>query len=405
MTEKEVFSSENVIPNVATEGKKSANVPNLRFPEFKIKWDNSTIGRNFEILMCKRIFSNQTTPIGDVPFYKIGTIGAEADAFIKQELYEEYKNKYNFPCVGEVLVSCSGTIGKCFRYNGKPAYYQDSNIVWLSNKHQLIDNDFIYWIICRTNWNFLSSTTITRLYGDDLRNVKFSYPSIEEQRKITTFLALIDERIDTQSKIIEDIKLQKKSIIDRLFCDIGLFPNGREVKLREILQEGSKIPVDTTQYKKITIKLHLGGLEYTEQGRSMKDTRPFYVRHKGELIIGKQNYFNGSIALIEDEFDGCICSNAIMSFAIAPSVNSIFLFHAISNADFLKMRAYYANGTGQKELSEKDFLNFCIKLPTLEEQIKVAKILLGLEKKIEIEKDILTAYKRQKAYLLREMFI
>lgn len=79
--------------------------------------------------MCKRIMKHQTSDIGEVPFFKIGTFGKEADAFISYELYDEYKNKYSFPRKGEILISASGTIGRTVIYDGQDAYFQDSNII------------------------------------------------------------------------------------------------------------------------------------------------------------------------------------------------------------------------------------------------------------------------------------
>ena len=69
------------------------NVPNLRFPGFEGDWESRKIGEDCSVLMCKRIFAHQTSEQGDVPFYKIGTIGAEPDAYISRELFEDYKAK------------------------------------------------------------------------------------------------------------------------------------------------------------------------------------------------------------------------------------------------------------------------------------------------------------------------
>ena len=66
--------------------------------------------------MCKRIFKEQTSPVGDIPFYKIGTFGAEPDAFISRELFEEYKEKFQYPKIGDMLISASGTIGRTVEY-------------------------------------------------------------------------------------------------------------------------------------------------------------------------------------------------------------------------------------------------------------------------------------------------
>ena len=84
--------------------------------------------------MNRRIFKEQTSEIGDVPFFKIGTFGGQPDAFISRELYKEYKEKYPYPEIGDILISASGSIGRTVVYQGKDEYFQDSNIVWLKSR-------------------------------------------------------------------------------------------------------------------------------------------------------------------------------------------------------------------------------------------------------------------------------
>ena len=116
------------------------------------------------------------------------------------------------------MITCAGTVGKCVIYDGKDAYYQDSNIVWIDNPSQCISNSFLYHLLAIVDWRKLNSTTIIRIYNDDLRNLKLSYPQIEEQQKISRLLSLLDERIATQNKIIEDLKKLKSAIVEKVFC-------------------------------------------------------------------------------------------------------------------------------------------------------------------------------------------
>ena len=233
-------------------------------------------------------------------------------------------------------------------------------------------------------------------------NTKHAVPTIENQIKIAGFLDLIEERIQTQIKIIDDLLTVKNGISNKLFKLQQIELSNHY--LFEYLIEGDKTAVDTSCYKKITVKLNNQGLAFSELNREMADTRPFYVRHKGELIIGKQNYFNGSIAIVTEQFDNCICSNAIMSFKIK-GIYSDFLYYQISNNNYLNSQSYKANGTGQKELSEKEFLKFKIWCPQLEVQQKIVNCFKSLDLKIENEKAILNSYFQEKSYLLNNMFI
>jgi len=105
------------------------NIPKLRFPEFNGEWKEKSLGQVGDVKMCRRIFNEETLPTGEIPFYKIGSFGKQADAFISKELYSEYRRKFSFPKKGDVLLSASGTIGRRVIYNGEPAYFQDSNML------------------------------------------------------------------------------------------------------------------------------------------------------------------------------------------------------------------------------------------------------------------------------------
>ena len=200
-----------------TEGE---TTPRWRFPEFRNagEWVKANLGTLIAVAMCKRVFSEETSPEGDIPFYKIGTLGQEADAFISYALFQNYKNKYKYPRKGEILLTCSGTIGKMIRYSGEDAYYQDSNIVWLENDQNIIINDFLFFFLSKFNWSKLNVTTITRIYGDDLRKILLIFPkNHNEQQKIADCLTALDERIEAQEEKITALKEHKKGLMQQLF--------------------------------------------------------------------------------------------------------------------------------------------------------------------------------------------
>ena len=104
-----------------------------------------TLGDIGNVCMCKRIMKAETSSEGDVPFFKIGTFGKEPDAYISREKFDEYRQKYSFPKKGDVLISAAGTIGRAVIYDGEPAYYQDSNIVWLDNDENKVLNKYLFY--------------------------------------------------------------------------------------------------------------------------------------------------------------------------------------------------------------------------------------------------------------------
>ena len=140
------------------------------------------------VRMCKRILKNQTASSGDIPFYKIGTFGKKPDAYISNELFQEYKQKYSYPKKGDILISASGTIGRTVIFDGENSYFQDSNIVWIDNDETLVLNKYLYHFYKIAKWGIAEGGTIQRLYNDNLKKVKVSIPPLKEQQRIVSIL-------------------------------------------------------------------------------------------------------------------------------------------------------------------------------------------------------------------------
>lgn len=144
--------------------------------------------------MCRRIFKEQTSETGDIPFYKIGTFGADPDAFISRELFEEYKSKYPYPQKGDILISASGSIGRAVEFAGNNEYFQDSNIVWLNHDERL-SNPFLKCFYSVVKWAGIEGSTIKRLYNDNILNTVICLPSVPEQKRIGLFFENLDNLI------------------------------------------------------------------------------------------------------------------------------------------------------------------------------------------------------------------
>ena len=151
-----------------------------------------SLGDIGSICMCKRILKSQTNTVSGVPFYKIGTFGKEADAYISQETFDEYQSKYNFPKKGDVLISAAGTIGRTVVYDGEPAYFQDSNIVWIDNDESIVLNSYLRYCYELKPWKASEGGTIPRLYNDNIAKAVITVPSIEEQKRVVSILDRFD---------------------------------------------------------------------------------------------------------------------------------------------------------------------------------------------------------------------
>lgn len=359
--------------------------------------------------MCKRILASQTNTEEGIPFYKIGTIGNAPDAYISKELFDDYKTKYNYPHKGEVMITCAGTVGKCVIYDGKDAYYQDSNIVWIDNPSQHINNGFLYHLLANVNWRKLNSTTIIRIYNDDLRNLKLSYPQIEEQKKISRLLSLLDERIATQNKIIEDLKKLKSAIIDyainSLNTDFAKFGSlyemagegGTPTTSNASFYDNGKIPfikIDDLKQKYLTENKDF----ITELGLQ-KSSAWLVPTHS---ILFSNGATIGEISITTYP----VCTKqGILGIVPKQNIDVEFLYYFMSSSYFKKAVSRIVTEGTMKTAYLKDINNILCPIPTKEKQQKIAKMPSALNSKIDFEQSILKLFCSQKQYLLRQMFI
>lgn len=186
-------------------------------------WEEKTLGDIGKPSMCKRILKHQTSPSGEIPFYKIGTFGKKPNAFISKELYNEFRTKYSFPKKGDILISASGTIGRRVRYDGEPAFFQDSNIVWIDNDEKQVLNDYLFVFYEFCDWQPSKGATIARLYNSNLTSIKIVFPkSLSEQKALVNKIDIFSEQTKkleaNYKQKIADLDELKKSLLTKAFA-------------------------------------------------------------------------------------------------------------------------------------------------------------------------------------------
>lgn len=168
----------------------------LSFSAGDAQW--MTLGDVGGVAMCKRVFKSETSPTGEIPFYKIGTFGGFPDAYISRDLYESYRARYSFPKEGDVLLSAAGTIGRAIPYDGRPAYFQDSNIVWIDNDESIVKNSYLRYWYSVIDW-ITDGGTIRRLYNENIRRARIAVPPLDEQERIVAILDKFDTLVNDLS--------------------------------------------------------------------------------------------------------------------------------------------------------------------------------------------------------------
>ena len=397
------------------------NAPKLRFKEFNDEYNITKLNKIIDVIDGDR--GNNYPKKNDFYenefclFLNAGNVTKNGCSFKSNQFITKEKDKKlrnGKLLINDIVLTTRGTVGNVAWFNQKTLYKNiriNSGMVInrIKNSSFLLPEYLYSYMsspIFKSQVNKMNyGSAQPQLTVSGINNFNIQYPSINEQKKISTIMLLLDKKIELQSKKIEGLKLFK------LYSENKLLNSNdsiywKKIKLNDILIEGNKDPVkNTNNFKKITIKLNLNGLEFNESKRETSDRRPFYIREENEIIIGKQNYFNGSIAIVTKKFSGCICSNAIMSFKVKEEYNLKYIYLYLSQKRYMKEREFLANGTGQKELSEKEFLKFTIKVPEDSVVKKITNIIEKINKKINFENNKLNKLIELKKGLMQNMFV
>ncbi|GAA7990121.1 hypothetical protein BTM329_02030 [Helicobacter pylori] len=313
---------------------------------------------------------HQTTRYGEIPFYKIGTFGNTADAFISKKLFLEYRTKYSFPKKGDILISASGTIGRAVIYDGKPAYFQDSNIVWIDNDETLVKNDFLFYAYSNVKWN-TEYTTILRLYNDNFRNTLIPLPPLNEQIAIANILSGLDRYLCALDALIFKKEGVKKSLSFELLS--------QRKRLKGFNQAWQRVRLgDIANY----LTSNLSVEQITQQGKIKVYDVNNFIGYTDTTFISDKPY----ISIVKDGSVGRVRilppKTNILSTMGALIANhrttTEFLFYLLSNFDFKN----FISGSIIPHIYFKDYKEKTIFLPPLNEQSTIANILSTLDNEI-----------------------
>ena len=352
--------------------------------------------------MCKRIFKEQTSTDGDIPFYKIGTFGAEPDAFISRELFEEYRGKFQYPNIGDMLISASGTIGRTVEYKGEEAYFQDSNIVWFKHDDR-VDNSFLKCIYEIVKWSGIEGSTIKRLYNDNFLKTEFSMPKVAEQQQIGMYFQSLDHLITLhQCKCHLLLKL--------------LHNDWEQRKLGKLVDRVTRKNQDLVSELPLTISAQYGLIdqnEFFDKRVASKDVSGYYLIENGEFAYNKSTSTDAPWGAVKrlDRYENGVLSTLYIVFGIKENnpVDSDFLVSYYSTNLWHKgiheIAAEGARNHGLLNIAPADFFETELTMPQdIEEQKKIGKYFEELERLITLHQRKCEETKKLKKYMLQKMF-
>ena len=390
-----------------------ADIPKIRFKGFTEPWEQRKLGEIGSVSMCRRIFKEQTSETGDIPFYKIGTFGADPDAFISRELFEEYKSKYPYPQKGDILISASGSIGRTVEFAGNNEYFQDSNIVWLNHDERL-SNPFLKCFYSVVKWAGIEGSTIKRLYNDNILNTVICMPSVPEQKRIGLFFENLDNLITLHQRKCDDTKELKKYMLQKMFPKNGeKFPEIRfkgfteaweQRKLGEVAKyRNGKAHENSISEDGEYIVVNSKFVSTDGKVRKFSDEQiePLY---KGEIAFVLSDVPNGrAIArtFLIDKNEKYTLNQRIAGITPKETTDSYFL-HILMNRNkyFLK----FDDGNKQTNLSINDVMQFNEMYPSYNEQSKIGAFFSNLDHLITLHQRKCDTLKELKKYMLQNMF-
>ena len=388
-------------------------------------WEKMTLGDVGSVAMCKRVFKEQTSSAGDVPFFKIGTFGSKPDAYISRELFEALKKNYPYPKNGTVLLSASGTVGRQVVYQGEDAYYQDSNIVWLEHDDSVTDG-FLEQFYSVVQWQGLEGSTIRRLYNKTILSTTFYRPSLPEQRKIADLLSTVDDVIAVQQTEVDAWEQRKKGVIQKLFSqevrfkaddgsefpdweektlgNEGTFYGGLSGKAKSDFQTGETCFITYMNvYKNPFARQDMMGC--VDVGIGEKQNKVQY----GDLLFTQssetvEEVGLSSVYLHDDEpYLNSFCMG--YRFSDLKNVCPEFMGYCMRSDAIRKSIMLLGQGISRINLSAKRLGTVSYRIPSLSEQRKIANCLSSLDDVIVKAKAELAKWQELKKGLLQQMFI
>ena len=411
---------------------KKLNVPNLRFPEFQGEWEESSIGEMFDLYSGNTPSRlNKEHFRGTINWISSGELKEHYIYSSKEQISEEAAKSLKQLPVGTFVIAIYGLEAEGVRGTGsiiqEPSTISQACMSFIPKG--VIENEFLYsWYKKHGNVigiRYAQGTKQQNLSYDILEKFRIAYPNSKEQEKLNNFISLLDERIATQNKIIEDLKKLKCAIIEEVYCS----PKQRKPKKR--FGEYSS-PLSTYKMKDfcvritdknkdnkcslvLTIAAQDGLVDqetFFNKSVASENLTGYYILHNGDFAYNRSyssGYSWGAVKRL-DKYEEGVLSTLYICFRVNESiVNSDYLSYYFESTKWHKgvsdISGEGARNHGLLNISISDYFNTEHRFPPMDEQKCIASILNAITVKEQNAIELGQLYSKQKQYLLRQMFI
>lgn len=380
------------------------NVPNLRFPEFQGEWSVTTLQKD-----C--IVNPTNEKIADKFVY------VDLESVKQGQLYKyQILTKDNAPSRAQRVLHTDDILFQCVRpyqMNNYMVKGTMSDIQWVAStgyaqiRTQTDYPAFLYYVLNTSKYNKAvmvrcTGSSYPAINSEDLSKIPFYKCGIAEQKKIADFLFLLDERIATQNKIIEDLKKLKSAIIEKVYSEI----QGKEYsygQLFDVVNERNK----QMEYSNILSASQEKGMVNRDDINldiqfERSNINTYKIVRKGDYVIHLRS-FQGGFAF-SDKLGVCSPAYTILR------PNSILEYGYLSNyftsQRFIKSLVLVTYGIRDgRSINVEEWLRMKITIPPKEHQQYIVKVIGTFERKIEDEEAYAAQLSIQKQYLLSQMFV
>ena len=388
---------------------KKLNVPNLRFPEFEEEWEESSIGEMFDLYSGNTPSRlNKEHFKGTVNWISSGELKEHYLSSSKEQISEEAAKNLKLLPVGTFVIAIYGLEAEGVRGTGsitqEPSTISQACMSFIPKG--VIENEFLYsWYKKHGNVigiRYAQGTKQQNLSYDILEKFRIAYPNTKEQEKLNKFISLLDKRIATQNKIIEDLKMLKCAIIEKVYSEI----QGKEYsygQLFDVVNERNK----QMEYSNILSASQEKGMVNRDDLNldiqfERSNINTYKIVRKGDYVIHLRS-FQGGFAF-SDKLG--VCSPAYTILRPNSLLEYGYLSNYFTSLRFIKSLVLVTYGIRDgRSINVDEWLRMKITIPPKEHQQYIVKVIGTFERKIEDEEAYAAQLSIQKQYLLRQMFI
>ena len=390
------------------------NVPHLRFPEFHGEWCVSTIGEQFDLYSGNTPSRlNKEHFEGNVNWITSGELKEHYISDTKEKISEDAATANNLKLLhpGTFVIAIYGLEADGVRGTGSITCKEStiSQACMAFTQKGDVKNEFLYsWYKKHGNIigiKYAQGTKQQNLSYDILEKFHIAYPSQDEQDKLIKFISLLDERIASQSKLIEKLESLIKGISNKLLNS----KEGMPVRLGAVLKERSEKTKVNNQYTVLssTVNGLFSQREYFSKDIASENNVGYKIIRLHDVVLSPQNLWMGNINY-NDKFDIGIVSPSYKIFFILNNFDKRYVAAMLKTHRALygyKLISEQGASVVRRNLNLEAFEQLIFKIPTIDKQQEIGKTISLLNSRLETERTLKATYQSQKQYLLRQMFI